>query len=738
MDNTIDLFEKIIREWYRRFPNESKTLNQIANMALGAGNSRNASQIGKIIHEFNEYFIRESMRKTRVNWERVQSDHPHLTAPRPHRAERSVSNTCPTDEMVQAINDEIKEVRREMERRPVKALWAARLEIPNETSLLYESGIELPGDTELPIPEGVGILLRWRGIGQMDVEATLLSYDPLRTNIIFKVEKPLPRNLENKEFFVLPRVDELLKAVRAKVVKLKSQREAIAWRLLSNKKTVNPKTWTGSVQKYGLDDTQAQAVERCLKQDITFMWGPPGTGKTHTLARLIATVALNGKRVIATAIANVAVDQLALQIVRALEESGEAGRGLLNQGQVLRFGYSRLPEVSGESRLFPDKAEAQKLRKELDAAKKRHQQIPSHDSVARARSQDRINEIGKALRDVTKKYILQSRIVLTTAVQTCIETAFNEAQFELVIVDEASMMPIPYAVCVSMLTTERVVVAGDFRQLGPIATSQTHAAHQWLHRDPFQLVGIPGNLSHPGLVMLSIQRRMHERICDLINMPFYEGRLQSKASQEKTKACAIKPLPGQPAILVSLLPEDGSEVQRTEGGSRKNVKSAETVVKLVDRHILSNDQIKIGIITPYRAQVSLIKRMLKEKEIPEPALKRVTVGTVHAFQGSEADVVIWDLVETRDHPIGKLYQGNTGERLGNVAISRAQGKLIVIGDPDAFYKAPSSNLVGKIRGIFTNHFAPRLGNIVMASELTDSETPKKSRETKQFKVRPQR
>ena len=75
------------------------------------------------------------------------------------------------------------------------------------------------------------------------------------------------------------------------------------------------------------------------------------------------------------------------------------------------------------------------------------------------------------------------------------------------------------------------------------------------------------------------------------------------------------------------------------------------------------------------------------------------MGTVHAFQGSEADVVIWDLVDTIHNAIGKPYQGDTGNRLTNVAITRARGKLVLIGDPNAFFEARGANMVRTLKNI---------------------------------------
>ena len=308
--------------------------------------------------------------------------------------------------------------------------------------------------------------------------------------------------------------------------------------------------------------------------------------------------------------------------------------------------------------------------------------------------------------------------MLTTAVQTCIETAFDETSFDLAIVDKASMMPTPYVLCVGLLTQERFVIAGDFRQLGPIALSRSDISLKWLHEDAFHLADIANDLSHPGLAMLSVQRRMHQKICDLINKPFYEGKLESNVSKSKTKASIFPPLPERPVVLVSLLPEDGSAVQVTDGGSRRNVKSAEIVVDLAKYYVNTSEEIRAGTIMPYRAQVSLVKRELKAQQLPDFKSKRINVGTVHAFQGSESDIIIWDLVETRFHRLGKLFHGNVGERLANVAISRAQGKLVIVGDPEAFFNAPGENLVAKkLRSILATHFSQGSENIISVIQL---------------------
>lgn len=458
-------------------------------------------------------------------------------------------------------------------------------------------------------------------------------------------------------------------------------------------------------------------IQGCLDRDISFVWGPPGTGKTYTLGKLIATAAIAGKRIIATSIANVAVDQLALQVMRALETAEPKGLTLVNGGQVIRFGHPRLPEVIKEARLFPHREEIQELRRQLHQALENHRKIPERDTIARALSTKLIKELRDEIRRRTKEIIDQARVILTTAIQVCIEPMLTETGFDIMVVDEASMMPIPILACMGLVGRERIVVAGDFRQLGPIAVSQSRAAFDWLHKDAFQLAGITGNLNHPALGMLTVQRRMHSEICEIINRHFYENKLTTNVHQTKIRASALPPLPGKPAVFVLFLPDDGSQVEPTENGSRRNQASAKIAATLAAKYVKNDSTIQVALITPYRAQVSLLKRLLREMNFPSAQADRLKVGTVHAFQGAEADVIIWDLVDTLSHPVGKLYRGDAGNRLANVAISRAQGKLVLIGDPETFSSAPGYPEVGRLRNILTLRFSGSDGNVIRAKDL---------------------
>jgi len=111
------------------------------------------------------------------------------------------------------------------------------------------------------------------------------------------------------------------------------------------------------------------------------------------------------------------------------------------------------------------------------------------------------------------------------------------------------------------------------------------------------------------------------------------------------------------------------------------------------------------------------KRLLKEMKLPTDQSDRIAAGTVHAFQGAEADIIIRDLVDSRDQPIGRLYRGDTGNRLVNVAISRAQGKLILIGDPETFLNGSGYQAVDRFRNILSHRFSVAQGNVIRAKDL---------------------
>lgn len=718
-------FEKLVIKWARRpDPDEGLTFNQVASMVFGSGSSEKAGMIGRLMNKFREYFRLpdENKWKCYVNWDNIVRDYPQLLSSMEFNGDRRKKKSNPIMSMQKALSDEIRAVRQHFEESPIHVSNCKPVNIFSAGTLIYQAIVSHGDekDVSIPVPEGVGILLKWTHAGKkQQMEAILLSYDPISQIIYFEVEQMIPAYLSTTSFKIIPRVDILLEAVKTRLDGFFLKENILAHRLLT--RNLEPQITSDRTSSHPrqLDETQVSALCRCLTQDITFIWGPPGTGKTYTLAHLILEMAAKGKRILAVAVANVAVDQLAYQYIKALRKADPAYSQMLIDKQVIRFGHPRLPEVTGEEGLFPHKFEVQSLRKELHQLLEKQRKIPAHKAYNRALIQQDINALRSKIRQVIRQYICDTQIIFTTITQVCMEPSFTETYFDAVVVDEASMVTIPQLLCMAMCAGTQFVVGGDFRQLNPIALSLSQCAYTWLHRDGFEFLKLNQNrnLTSPLLAMLMHQRRMHVDICNLINKHFYDDKLKTVSESNTTCAREVEPLSNHAAVLIMFQESDGSEVKQTAGGSRRNERSGKFACNLAEYYVSKYPDFFVAIITPYRAQVNYIKNLLRSTELEESSAKRIRVGTVHAFQGSEADIVIWDTVETRHHTIGKLYRGDIGDRLANVAISRAKGKLIIVGDRAAFLHAPGTEAVGRLKNILQWRFSEEMGNIVKANDL---------------------
>jgi len=237
------------------------------------------------------------------------------------------------------------------------------------------------------------------------------------------------------------------------------------------------------------------------------------------------------------------------------------------------------------------------------------------------------------------------------------------------------------------------MITGDFRQLAPIAISDNGKVKRWLRRDIFVAIGIDREwqldqaIDTP-MVMLKTQYRMQPQIRSIVSSVFYGDQLRDgDGIVEEPSSQANQPCPGAYAGIYDTSTID-PWCSWTSGYSRFNLYHAVLAVRLCQIAIHNfND---IGIITPYKAQTRLIKVLVDL----DPALRgKVIVSNVHRFQGSEKDLIIFDLVDSTGLPVGKLLKGridsgdvddSVGARLINVACSRARWKLAVIANLSYF------------------------------------------------------
>lgn len=441
------------------------------------------------------------------------------------------------------------------------------------------------------------------------------------------------------------------------------------------------------------NDYQLSAVAHVLINQVSFIWGPPGTGKTKTLGLTVAALANAGKSVLVVAHSNVAVDVAMTSIAEIVHRSPE-----YKAGRMLRYGVSYKPEIQQYPKLnvrdvvreqnpelITNIEKLEELKRSLTKKSRTSTLTPDEKqqiNTLLGQVDGLLQPLYQLLDEKEQELIQEALVVGCTLSKATISDLIADRQFDAVLIDEASMAYIPHCVFVSSLAGNHTAVFGDFRQLAPISQADTASTRRWLERDIFDEAGIIDKINQGQtdlrLVLLAIQYRMHPDISTVPNTLFYNGFLKDGPNvwADNAPIAACRPEPEEALVLYDLSGISAHCFRDRESHSRFNLISGMMAVQLAFA-IVTTSQHRVGIVTPYRAQSRLVGRLLRELQITQ---EQVYVATVHRFQGSENDIIIFDTVEgpPRRKP-GKLVVGiedSTAMRLANVAISRAKGKFI--------------------------------------------------------------
>lgn len=433
-------------------------------------------------------------------------------------------------------------------------------------------------------------------------------------------------------------------------------------------------------------DAQEEALRLAGERKITFIWGPPGTGKTETLARIARLLFEQGGRVLILSHANVAVDGA---VLRAAARIGAPA----SSGLVVRYGWARLPELRQSGLLASGLAAAGRpeMRERLKELEDERGRLLATLRAGGARDR-RLTEVERALRDL--KAALQeaaarvcraARVVGCTLSAAATDPVIYQDRYDFVLLDEASMAYIPQVFFAASLAGRKLVVSGDFRQLAPVALAGTPGVERWLKRDIYEEAGITAAFEKglaPDIALLRLQRRMHPAIAGFVNDFVYGGLLyNAPETSGRVALAAAGPCPGAALTLVDL--SDLPAFCYRHGSSRFNPLSAFLALTLA-RQIRLNG-LTVGLLTPYAAQARLLNALtagLLGAGGARSEAAGLVAATVHRFQGAEHDAVVLDLVDAfpQRGPGGLLARraGNVGQRLINVAVTRARGKLFVL------------------------------------------------------------
>ena len=432
---------------------------------------------------------------------------------------------------------------------------------------------------------------------------------------------------------------------------------------------------------------QDAAKAHVRENPVTVIRGPPGTGKTHTMAEIAISHVMAGRSVLAVSHSNVSVDGIVLKVAELMRARG-LGK-LVDNAEVVRFGHVRDEALDADEDIVAHRYALScnpDLKEELDELVSRHAKLKK-DGVRSSGElvdiQKRINQIRKIVNEDEVRAVERARLMATTASKMYANRLFEGRQYDLVLFDEISMAYVPQIVCAAIHARSKLVLVGDFRQLAPIATCP--GARDTLSRDVFSYLGITDRSQtahyHPWLVMLDEQRRMHPAISAFPSVAFYDRLLRDHASVVRARdgIAAHAPCAGSPMTLVDLRGTYCASASNADH-SRFNILGAVTSFGLA-LSAVGDGSGSVGVIAPYIAQVRLVRAMMQDyqerrrKDMPD--LSEVACSTVHQFQGSERDVVVLDTVESypAKRPGVLTYKNANGsvDRLVNVAVTRARG-----------------------------------------------------------------
>ncbi len=459
-----------------------------------------------------------------------------------------------------------------------------------------------------------------------------------------------------------------------------------------------------------LNPTQERAVNEVLwAKDVAIVHGPPGTGKTTTLVEAINETLMRESQVLVCAQSNMAVDWISEKLVDRGINVLRIGNPTRVNDKMLGFTYERRFES------HPDYPQLWAIRKAIRELRKNRKKGSEnyHQKMERLKSRAAEIEIR-----INSELFGEARVIACTLVGSA-HRLLEGMKFGTLFIDEAAQA-LEAACWIPMRRASRVILAGDHCQLPPTVKSIA-ALRAGLGKTLMERIAE----NKPEVVtLLKIQYRMNDEIMRFSSDWFYGGKVES-APQIKYRSVLDYDHPitwidtGEESEERRVKSEefnsssdDASEESEEQENSslfthhsslykeqfvgesfgRINKAEAELTLltlaeyftKIGKQRVLS-ESIDVGIISPYRAQVQYLKKLIKKYEFFKPYRRLISVNTVDGFQGQERDVILISLVRSNDEgQIGFLKD----LRRMNVAMTRARMKLIILGNKDTMTRHP--------------------------------------------------
>lgn len=428
-----------------------------------------------------------------------------------------------------------------------------------------------------------------------------------------------------------------------------------------------------------LNATQEEAVNKVLHaKDVAIVHGPPGTGKTTTLVEAVYETLHRENQVLVCAQSNMAVDWISEKLVDRGVSVLRIGNPSRVNDKMLSFTYERRFES------HPDYPQLWSIRKAIRELYARSRKGAEREAVRQKINslKDRATEL--EIR-INESLFSEARVIACTLVGSANRLLIGQ-KFGTLFIDEAAQA-LEAACWIPIRKADRVILAGDHCQLPPTVKAP-EALRAGLGYTLMQTIvkNKPDTVS-----LLKLQYRMNDEIMRFSSEWFYGGMLQS-APEVKYRSILDFDTPIEWINTEGL---DCNEEFIGENYGRINKSEAELSIEQLKGYITKigrerflDERIDVGMISPYKAQVQYLRRLVRNDAFFKPYRQAITINTVDGFQGQERDVILISLVRANEE--GQIGFLNDLRRM-NVAITRARMKLIILGDAStltrhAFYK----------------------------------------------------
>lgn len=428
-----------------------------------------------------------------------------------------------------------------------------------------------------------------------------------------------------------------------------------------------------------LNATQEEAVNKVLHaKDVAIVHGPPGTGKTTTLVEAVYETLHRENQVLVCAQSNMAVDWISEKLVDRGVSVLRIGNPSRVNDKMLSFTYERRFES------HPDYPQLWSIRKAIRELYARSRKGAEREAVRQKINslKDRATEL--EIR-INESLFSEARVIACTLVGSA-NRLLTGQKFGTLFIDEAAQA-LEAACWIPIRKADRVILAGDHCQLPPTVKAP-EALRAGVGHTLMQTIvkNKPDTVS-----LLKLQYRMNDEIMRFSSEWFYGGMLQS-APEVKYRSILDFDTPIEWINTEGL---DCNEEFIGENYGRINKSEAELSIEQLKGYITKigrerflDERIDVGMISPYKAQVQYLRRLVRNDAFFKPYRQAITINTVDGFQGQERDVILISLVRANEE--GQIGFLNDLRRM-NVAITRARMKLIILGDAStltrhAFYK----------------------------------------------------